>query len=136
MKNQVKILISICAILTVMACKKKDHCAPEPEPIATTTTTADTTTTGSVASYTANEDSVTANTTGNSATQRKFFKRRPTAKKLTQYQIDSIKTERGAIVTPAQNVGASLTPGSGMAVPSNTKVGPGTTATMGSSTGD
>jgi len=69
-------------------------------------------------------------------TTHKYLKRKAQPKKLTQYQIDSIKTERGAIVTPLENVGASLTPGSGMAVPSNTKVGPGTTATMGSSTGD
>ena len=64
---------------------------------------------------------------------RDYYKDTPEEKKLTQHQIDSIKTERGALITPPDNVGASLTPGSGKAVPGNDKPAPGTSANMGSS---
>jgi hypothetical protein len=136
MKNQIIILMS-AALMSAAGCKKND-CAPNADTQSTTVYT-DSTDTRMTASDTVSNETyraTTATATATTSGQQKFFKRKPAPKKLTQYQLDSIKTERGAIVTPAENVGASLTPGSGKAVPSNNKVGPGTNATMGSSTGN
>ena len=107
------IVLFICG-----ACKRTENYAPAPENTET--------------------ENVTNTTTGSenaSASQPtpEYYKDTPEKKKLTQHQIDSIKTERGALVTPPDNVGASLTPGSGKAVPGNDKPAPGTSANMGSS---
>ena len=56
-------------------------------------------------------------------------------RRLTQAEIDSIKAERNKVVTPPSRSGASLTPGSGTAVPGNNETSGGTNADMGSSTG-
>lgn len=122
MENQVKMLIAISLIAGMTACKKSD-CAPAADPAATETATD---------SIGATDDTVAAI---QPIRQGKFVKK-PEKKKLTQHQIDSIKTERGALITPPENVGPSLTPGSGKAVPSNNKPGAGTTANMGSSAKD
>jgi hypothetical protein len=54
---------------------------------------------------------------------------------MTQPDLDSIKAERDKLLTPPSHTGASLTPGSGTAVPGNNQVSGGTNADMGSSTG-
>jgi hypothetical protein len=129
MKNQPKMAIVLFLLLGIMACKKND-CAPTADPA--TTTIADTTPADTISANDANDTPATAS----HVTAHKVMKRKATKKRWSQRQLDSIKTERGALVTPRQNVGASLTPGSGMAVPSNNKTGPGTNANMGSSTGN
>ena len=136
MKTQIKILIA-AALLSALSCKKADR-APVPEPESETATYTESADADTVADATTIDETAYQGsaTTPLQSGHRKYPKRKAEPKKLTQYQIDSIKTERGAIVTPVENVGASLTPGSGMAVPSNKKVGAGTTATMGSSTGN
>ena len=130
MKNQPKIAIVLFLLLGLMACKKND-CAPVQE--SGTTTLNDTTAADTISANDTNKDSIV---TANQVAERKGVRNKATKKRWSQCPLDSIKTERGALVTPPQNVGASLTPGSGRAVPSNNKTGPGTTANMGSSTGN
>jgi hypothetical protein len=130
MKNQPKIAIVLFLLLGVMACKKNES-APVQE--SQTTTLTDTVVRDTISANYTNEDTIAAT---NQVAERKSVKRHIPKKRWSQRQLDSIKTERGALVTPPQNVGPSLTPGSGRAVPSNKKVGPGTNANMGSSTGN
>ena len=130
MKPYMTKAVAFAALMAVIGCKKDDDrelIEQQTSTVVTGTTTIDTV---------AETESSAGETTGNETVRRKYFKSKKDSRKLTQYQIDSIKTERGALITPAENVGPSLTPGSGKAVPTNTKVTRGTSATMGSSAGN
>lgn len=118
MKTLLKSSLLAVLLAGTYSCKKTDDCAPAQDTTAITVT--DSTT-------------VDSSETADGKPVKKYLKYTPERKKLTQHQKDSIKTERGALVTPPDNVGPSLTPGSGKAVPGNTKTGPGTPANMGSS---
>lgn len=115
MKTLLKSSLLALVLSGIFSCKKTDDCAPAQTAAATS-------------------DSLTdpAQETEGKA-KRHYEYSHEKKKKLSQHQKDSIKTERGALVTPPDNVGPSLTPGSGRATPDNQKTGAGTTANMGSS---
>ena len=122
--NTSKIILSALLLSALVSCKKKDDTDMTD---ATTTTEATTTDTLSTSDTTNTEAS---GTTG------KIRSKRTGSRELTTAEIDSIKAERDKIVTPPSNTGASGTPGSGRAVPSNNKIAPGNNASQGSSTGN